>query len=457
MHYVSLVLSCLLLTACTPEVSTLKKPVKQKIVKEEKKQALLKPPKKLVVESIEEFSWVSQKPSFYTQRVSFENNIASDLFFENYFRVWNIEKVSISKEDAMWAHSLYSEKNGYAENLQKLKSSFFKKLMINANYDSFATLNKKALSLKLLNIRSMPTDSVVLLDPKKAGEGFPFDYLQNSTIAPNKPLLISHYSKDGAWAFVESSFAFGWVHTRDIVTIAEKYTKIWQQAEQVFLLKDHQPIYAKDGSFLFYSRIGMLLPLIKEEKEGYRVLTISNTKHNKIFYESSVISKEYAHKGVLSFTQENVASLLEELSQSKYGWGGMYAQRDCSSTLRDFYIPFGLWLPRNSYQQSRASQKLVLLENLTPNEKIALIKKEAIPFRTLLYKKGHIVLYVGVVNDKIMIYQNVWGVKTVTKEGVEGRFIIGKPIFSTLEVGSNLETFDKSASMLEKLYSMTTF
>ena len=30
----------------------------------------------------------------------------------------------------------------------------------------------------------------------------------------------------------------------------------------------------------------------------------------------------------------------------------MYQERDCSSTLRDLFTPFGLWLPRNSGQQA---------------------------------------------------------------------------------------------------------
>ena len=83
------------------------------------------------------------------------------------------------------------------------------------------------------------------------------------------------------------------------------------------------------------------------------------------------------------------------------------------------------------------------------------IKKEAIAFRTLVYKQGHIALYVGQFNNQAIIFQNVWGIKT-KKDGVEGRFIIGRPIFSTLEVGKNLKAFDANTSMLIKLKSIST-
>jgi hypothetical protein len=97
--------------------------------------------------------------------------------------------------------------------------------------------------------------------------------------------------------------------------------------------------------------------------------------------------------------------------------------------------------------------KVISLENMSDKEKVAMIKQQAVPFETLLYKKGHIVLYVGIFNDEIIIFQNVWGIKT-KENGVEGRYIIGKTIFSTLQAGNNLSIFDKNASLLKNLKSM---
>ena len=36
-------------------------------------------------------------------------------------------------------------------------------------------------------------------DPTQLGEGFPFDYNQNSAIKINTPIMVSHLSKDRAW------------------------------------------------------------------------------------------------------------------------------------------------------------------------------------------------------------------------------------------------------------------
>jgi len=244
------------------------------------------------------------------------------------------------------------------------------------------------------------------------------------------------------------------VKARSIAIIKKKYTDEWQKAEQMFVIKEGVSVYSEDNHFLFKTRIGMMFALVDEDDESYRVLAISKYKDSKPLYVKARIDKDVLNKGNLEFNSKNITKILKEVASKNYGWGGIYGQRDCSSTLRDFYAPFGLWLPRNSYQQSKMG-KVISLETLTLEQKINTIKNKAVPFRTLLYKRGHIVLYVGTYHDKVIVFQNVWGVKTL-HDGTEGRFIIGRPVFSTLEIGKNLSDFDPNGSLLENLKSMTT-
>ncbi|MDF1877915.1 SH3 domain-containing protein [Sulfurimonas sp. SAG-AH-194-L11] len=404
-------------------------------------------------EFIADLKNISQDVSFYTKNIQENFFFAQEEYEKQYFKVWNLDKVSISLQDAKWAHRRYKVGDTYGENLQLHTEAFFRDNLQNANYEAYQSINKKALTLVNVNLRAFPTNKPVLKDPKQAGEGFPFDYLQNSSIAANKPLIISHYSKNKKWAFVESSFAFGWVKSRNIVIINDKYTKIWQKAQQVFIVKEGVPIYSQDNEFLFKSRIGMILPLVEEDEDFYTVLTLSKYKNKKPLYIQSKIEKTIASRGILKFNAQNINMILKEVSKTNYGWGGIFAQRDCSSTLRDFYAPFGLWLPRNSSKQSSLG-KIIKLEGLSNDAKLKILKKEGLAFRTLVYKQGHIALYVGEYKNQAIIFQNVWGVKT-KKDGVEGRFIIGRPIFSTLEVGKNLKNFDTNASMLINLKSIS--
>jgi len=402
---------------------------------------------------VQKIDFLSQNPQDYLGQLDAKEFGANQMEFEKkYFKPWNIKDINSLKLDMTWAFKIYSSKNAYGENLQKIDEDFFKKMKENANFENYLTFNKKAVTLKEVNLRAYPTDKPLLLDPKKTGEGFPFDYLQNSTIAANKPLFVTHYSKDKAWVHVLSSFAYGWVKVKEIALLNDYQTKMWQKAEQIFITKDAVPLYSTDGDFLFESKLGMMLALISETENEYTVLAISNYKSLEARFLKVKLSKDIAHKGIIEFNKKNVYKLLNDLLKSKYGWGGMYYQRDCSSTMRDFYAPFGVWLPRNSFKQSKVG-KVVLLDKLSVNKKIATIKEKAIPFQTLLYKSGHIALYVGIQNNKVIIFQNVWGV-TTKENGESGRFLVGKTVFSTLELGKNLKYYNKDASFLKKIKSM---
>lgn len=370
---------------------------------------------------------------------------------QNYFSIWNIDKPQESLEEIKWPFDTFKAGESYGENLQPLDQSFFDEMYKNSNFDDYATLNKRAVTLKYSNIRAFPTVRPLLKDPSLAGEGFPFDYLQNSSIEANKPIFVSHYSKDKEWVYVFSSFASGWLKTRDIAFIPKIYTDKWQNAQQVFITKDDVPIYSSNGDFLFRSKIGMMLALIREDKENYTVLTVSSY-NSKPQYLKSKISKEIAHKGIYRLSKENLEKVMSGVFYTNYGWGGIYEQRDCSSTLRDMFAPFGIWLPRNSSQQSKIGE-IISLEDLSDEEKIKAIKEKAVPFQTLLYKPGHILLYVGIYNDKVIAFHNTWGIKT-KKFGQEGRIVVGKTIFSTLRLGKNQDYYDEDGEILKNLKSM---
>ena len=381
---------------------------------------------------VDGLSEIPQNPHIYSKNIKKFSGLGSlQEYKKNYYRVWHQNGLSIGLEDAQWADNVFKVKNSYGENFQPLEQNFFNTLHEEENFQNFSTINKKAITLHRLNIRALPTRRALFHNPKHAGEGYPFDYLQNSSIAAFKPVLVSHYSKSKEWVFIEASFAYGWVKAKDIAFIDDRYAKEWEDAKQMIIIKDKQAVYNKRGKFLFRTQIGMLLP---------------DTHY-------FVIDKDAYSTDILAFNSENIDKIINELYKNIYGWGGMYGQRDCSATMRDFFAPFGLWLPRNSSKQAKVG-KVFSLESLSDKEKLLFIKQHAIPFQTLLYKAGHIVLYVGTYNDKVVIFHNTWGIKTKSFFGDEGRYIIGHPIFSTLDFGKNIKGYNTKSSILHHLKSM---
>lgn len=397
-----------------------------------------------------------QDIEFYIQNLQDDEKLTNkqreERYIRYYFNVWNNKKPRENKESTLWAFNAYTAKNGFGENLQPYDEEFFIRMKDNSNIDSYGEVSKKAITLGYTNLRVFPTNKPLFKDPTKAGEGFPFDYLQNSSIAPNKPLFISHYSKDKKWVYVFSSFASGWILSTQMVILEDEHTETIQKAELLFFTKENFAVQDKDNNFLFRSRIGMNLPIVNEEDEYYTALAISSFKNATPQFLEVKIPKTVAQKNVLSFTKENIINIIREVSISKYGWGGLYEERDCSSMLRDIYAPFGVWLPRNSLTQSRVGD-ILPLENLTNIEKINIIKEKAVPFKTLLYKQGHIVLYLGTFNDEIVVLHNYWGIRT-KDENNYGRIVIGKTIISTLEIGKEQEFYNEEEGLLQGLKSL---
>lgn len=377
-------------------------------------------------------------------------------FDRNYFSVWRYKKPPERSSTARWPFNVYSRGCSYGENLQLLEESWFDEMLEKANFRRFGKVSRYGMTLHFSALRNFPTHKPLFRDPNKAGEGFPFDYLQNSAVHANEPIFISHYSKDRAWVYVYTSYASGWLPSHTIAFMNKKQRKKWQKAKPVYLLKEKVALTDTEGHFLFYSRVGMRLSYVK--KRG--LYTYARAVAPGAFNKPTFVTIRFKHSDVttkpLYLNQKNLTMITTGVMKSNYGWGGLYEERDCSSTLRDIYAPFGIWIPRNSRQQSRIG-KVIKFNDLNTTAKEELIKAEAIPFETFLHRKGHIMLYLGTYEDNIMILHNMWGIKTLDDNAQEGRVIVGKVVISTLDIGSEQSGYDYNSSLMPKLDRMNIF
>ena len=397
----------------------------------------------------------SQNPAIYSEQNVVDRTelkAIQNTYIQSYYRVWNVQTPPEPLEKIIWPLMSYTAGRRYGENLKLLPQEWFDTMIVNSNFENYGSLNRYALTLNFSHLRNFPTHKPLFSDPKKAGEGYPFDYLQNSAAHANEPLFVSHYSNDGAWVYVFTAYATGWLPSSSVVFLDEKQVIEWKESRHIRFTKEFYPLRDEDGHFVFNSRVGMLLPLLKEEKDSYVVKVSTIDAFNTPHFLEVKIPKSAAVLHPLLLERSNLAALSSEMMQSNYGWGGLNESRDCSSTVRDLFTPFGIWLPRNSFRQGQIG-RVISFENLSNDKKVTLIKKEGIPFETLLYLKGHIVLYLGEYEGTIMILHNMWGVRTLI-DGEEGRVVIGRTVISTLEIGKELEGYQSEKSLLSKLKSM---
>lgn len=367
------------------------------------------------------------------------------IFFSYYFAPWKNKEVSIDKQRAMWANSVLNNHTKYrAQNLLPWDEDAINSIIQNTNFEAFNNKTDYAITNKNAQIRNLPSKKPFFKDPGQAGEGYPFDYAQNSRIHVNTPLLLSHYSKDGAWAFVQTPFSSGWLKKDDLTLLDAKERYDFLQAEKIIITEDNTAIYDEKQNYISKVKLGALFALKSEDENFYHAYMYKKEKPVHVR-----ITKKQAKIFPLEFNKENILHVSKELLGENYGWGGYLGGRDCSSMIKDFFAVFGLWLPRNSFGQKQ-SGKYLSLEELEPKEKEKVILDNALAFESLLYQKGHVMLFVSNHKDKALIMHNIWGIPT-QKDNKEGRAIVGKAVISDLHLGDKHPFVEQKSLLLNRV------
>jgi hypothetical protein len=368
--------------------------------------------------------------------------------FEKHFMPWKQESITLSYEQATWGKQYASQKM-YGLNYKRIDSSWFEEEWNNANFEAFNSLNQKAITIKNTHLRVFPTSLPLFFNPHKVAEGFPFDYNQNSGIKINTPIMISHFSKDKAWAFVQSSFASGFIPTHALAKVNETILKAFEKSEYYIAIEDDFSLY-KNGVFKEKIKLGTVFP-----KSQYGNFFVVNQHANLDGYLQTVTLPHNAVvKNGLTMNAHNIKHIIQQLSQEPYGWGEAFFKRDCSALTKDYFAAFGVHLNRNSSQQTKDGTYISLKEFDNATKKNILITQGK-PFRSLLYLKGHIMLYLGVsANNEPLVFHNMWGIKTYDWLNNENRVIVGQAVITDLEVGKELAGFDSNHSLLSKIEAL---
>ncbi len=369
-------------------------------------------------------------------------------FLGRRYAPWSMRELNATRKEATWAIGHYAAKPLFAENRRPLPKERFEAWVRNADYGAFNTLRRHAVTLHPTSLRLFPTMRPIFYDPSLPGEGYPFDYNQNSAVKPFTPLIVSHLSRDGAWAFVQTPFALGWLPVRDIGYVSEAQIGRIVKMANLVVLKEGAPLYDGSQRFLFYAKMGTVLPLVGEEDGFFRIL-VPLKEGEGVRLEETLFPRGWGERMPLAMDAANVGRIAHTLLGEPYGWGGMVGNRDCSAMTRDFFAPFGVWLPRNSARQAKVG-RVIALAGLDAAAKERRIVEEGIPFRTLVHLRGHIMLYIGSRNGRAYVMHNLWGIRT--RNG--GRYIVGRAVVTPLGLGERLPEAARESLPIERIDSM---
>ncbi len=395
-------------------------------------------------------------------------------FNSRFFAPWRVSRPSTTADQLFEAEKNLSPALGYGENLRPLDPVAWQELLDNANRKAYRGRQgtaKPGITVKSAHLRRLPTHKPYFLHPRKAGEGFPFDYLQNSTLWPGTPVSIIHTSRDGAWVYVETRLVAGWLPATDVAVPDKAFMEYWLAQPLAALLRDNVPladtadlrdqVTGKPLPAVGY--IGTVLPLLPGEggASSSVLLFPARNEYGAALVKRARVPKDVAAAKPLPLTASVVAAVGNAMMGQPYGWGGLFENRDCSALLRDLFTPFGIWLPRNSQEQGKTGE-ILDARGLTPEEKEALFAERGKPFFSLVRMPGHVGLYLGVYplrgKDVPVMFHSLWGLRVVsdTKTDASGkpvseRAVIGKAVVTSLRPGAEHPRISSPASLLDRI------
>lgn len=382
---------------------------------------------------------------------------AYEHFIQAHFAPWDRTRPEHTAEEVFWGLATYDGKELFGENTLPRDPGWMVRMQKASRVEDYPSMGRRAITVTNTNMRVLPTHRPAFYSFKRAGEGFPFDYMQNSLVLAGTPLYATHTSADRAWILVESRFAFGWVPAGDIAWVDNAFVASFQTGTYGAVTRDGVSILDSDGQYCFSGHIGTLLPVLPkgETDDGFVFIIPTKDEYGNAVAHLARVNAKAAASAPVPATPANFAKLANTMLGLQYGWGGLYENRDCSATTMDLMAAFGILLPRNSSKQIEVG-RVVSLEGMDRDEKKRIILEKGVPFLTLVRKSGHIMLYVGSRDGEPLVLHSTWGVKT-EQDGAYGRKVIGSTVITTLEPGLELDNLARPEGiLLETVYAITT-
>ncbi|MDD3990949.1 MAG: NlpC/P60 family N-terminal domain-containing protein [Desulfobacterales bacterium] len=360
-------------------------------------------------------------------------------FRGHFFAPWHRDSPRHTARQVFSGFQRYAARPLYGETNLPLPLDWIEAMARRAHRSAYPCLHRPAIAVVHASMRVFPTHKPVFDNPAMPGRGFPFDRMQNSLVPAGTPLLVTHESRDGQWALVETDWAAGWVRWPEIALVDEEFIAAYTAAALAGFWADDVPVTGLDGRFLVSGRVGMALPLAPEQEavDGCKLQVPVRDHLGRARLIKATAPKKAVHPLPFPATRENAARLLNALMGKNYGWGGLYENRDCSALIQDVMAAFGRWLPRNSRDQAAAG-RWISFQGLNRRQRERLIRETGKPLLTLFYMPGHVMLYIGQDpgTGRSVVCHAMWGIRTVRLfEKGAGRWVIGKTVVTSLGPG----------------------
>lgn len=324
-----------------------------------------------------------------------------------------------------------SKSDRYDDNGVLLDATAYQKLAANLNIDSIpdSVEVRFALVVKRSDMRSYPTVNRYYSSPASKN----LDRFQENGLFPGDALAVLHQSTDGEWYFVQSYNYPAWVHKNDLAFGDREVIEEYQAAPRFLVITGDKVSTSFNPQVPAVSELqldmGIRLPLLDPKDienslygqnpyASYIVLLPVRDADGRLELKPALIARNQdVHKGYLPYTRENITRQAFKFLGERYGWGHSYNARDCTGFVSEVYKTFGIYMPRNSGQQGLSSmgENTRFTEDSTREDKLATFK--SLDAGDLIYIPGHVMMYIGHVDDQPYVIHDVSGLSYIDENG----------------------------------------
>jgi hypothetical protein len=281
----------------------------------------------------------------------------------------------------------------------------------------------RAVTLDNAPVRLLPTTDLYLRHPELPGQGYPFDTLQNSVLWAGTPVYLLERTRDRAWCKVLAADCAGWIRSQELARADGVFVRRWRGAARrrglAAAIVTEAPVTDTRGRFRFQAYVGSVFPLLARGPRPAILIPVRDHRTHRAVGIRARLPRGAGVPQPWPYTPRHAAALWRTLLGRPYGWGNLRLLNDCSAELKNFFVPFGLWLPRHSSDQ-RDAGRAEDLSALDLHGRLDALARTGRPYLTLVWIPGHVMLYLGPLTYTapdgaaaagFMSYQNLWGLR----------------------------------------------
>jgi hypothetical protein len=287
--------------------------------------------------------------------------------------------------------------------------------------------------LKREGVRAFPTDTVFAEDPKSID----YDLFQLTVLPVGSPAAILHQSKNGKWYYIQSMIYKGWVK-RENIALAKNKEEVFDYANSdKFLIVTESRIETEPNPFVkeisnILFQMGDKIPLIDfdeipesiplnnlhaQSPHGCYVVKIPvRDEEGRLEFRLALIARSNdICEGYLPCNRRNIIQQAFKLLGERYGWNGMFKRRDCSQFIMNVYKTMNIIIPSYTrMQEEGAAGKSIEFSGSIQRRESVLNKLQP---GGVIHLKGHVVIYLGRIEDNHYIIHAGSGYGIKSKDG----------------------------------------